>query len=128
MKSFAWLFLAVLCSATLLNAKDKSSTTGWVCDSACVVRQGGVATCDQACNQASGTAVFVGDDGAISTISNQDVCSPHMNKHVRATFTPQDSQEQKDVTQAEQSTIRLDELRNETVVGGGGAGAGGGGR
>ena len=105
--------------------------TGWVCDSACVVQQGGVATCDPACNQRSGTAVFVGDDGAISTISNQDVCSPHMNQHVRATFTPEDPQEQhelnKDLTQAQRSTIHVEELRDETVVGGGGAGAGGAG-
>jgi hypothetical protein len=124
MKRLVWLFLVVLCSAILLNAED-NTMTGWVCDSKCVVHNGNRATCDPTCTERSGDVVFISDEGTISTISNPDVCASHMNQHVRATFAPQ---EQKDLDKAVTSTIRVDELRDQSVLGGGGAGAGGGGK
>ncbi len=118
MKRFAWLFLAVLCSAILLNAKD-NTMTGWVCDSKCVVQNDNRASCDPGCMERSGDVVFISDEGTVSAVSNPDMCSSHMNKHVKATFS---SEEQNDLNKAVQNTIRVEELRDETVVGGGGGG------
>jgi predicted small secreted protein len=114
MKRFAWLFLAVLCSAVLVNAED-NTMSGWVCDSKCVVQNDNRATCDPTCTERSGDDVFVSDEGAVSAISNPEVCTSHMNKHVTATF----SQElQKNLDKARQNTIRIQELRDAGGIGG----------
>jgi len=121
MKRFAWLFLAVLCSATLLYAADNTEMSGWVCDSACVVQHHNRATCDPTCTETSGDVVFISDEGEVSNISNPDVCTSHMNKHVRATYS---REENKDINQARNSTIHVDNLREEGDLGGGGSGGG----
>ena len=123
MKRFAWLFLVVLCSTILLNAAD-NTMSGWVCDSACLVQKGDLATCDPACTQRSGDVVFISDKGEVSGISNPDVCASHMNKHVKATFSRENEGQaaQKDINQARQERIQIQELRDEGGIGGGGGG------
>ncbi len=119
MKRLAWLFLAVLCSAILLNAED-NTMSGWVCDSKCVVQNNNRATCDPACTERSGDTVFISDEGAVSTVSNPDVCASHMNKHVKATYSREeiDQQvEQKDIDKARRDRIAIQELRDEGGIG-----------
>jgi hypothetical protein len=126
MRRLAWLFMAVLCLTALLNAENKTMS-GWVCDSSCVVQNGDRASCDATCTETSGNVVFISDDGVVSTIDNPDICASHMNKHVRASYSAQGPQEQKDITQARRSAIHVDELREEGDLGGGGSGGGAGG-
>ncbi len=127
MKRLAWLFLAVLCSAVLLNAEDNTNTmTGWVCASKCVVQNNNGATCDPTCMEKNGDVVFINDQGEVTAISNPDIFVTHMNQHVSATFTPQ---EQEDLAKTVQSAIIVEELRDQGDLGGnGGSGAGGGGK
>jgi len=114
MKRLAWLFLAVLCSAILLNAESKTMD-GWVCDSACVVQHDNRATCDPTCTERSGNDVFISDEGAVSTITNPDVCASHINKHVHATYS---CDEQKAVDKARRDAIQIQELRDAGGIGG----------
>jgi len=120
MKRLAWLFLAVLCSAVLLNAEDKAETmSGWICDSKCVVQSAGRNTCDANCTERSGEAVFISDQGEVSGVSNQDVCSSHMGKHVKATATHVDQDKyQKYQKKAYQDFINIQELRDAGGIGG----------
>jgi hypothetical protein len=113
MKRLAWLFLAVLCSTILLNAED-NTMSGWVCDSACLVQHDNRAACDPTCTERSGKPVFISDEGAISSISNPDVCASHMNKHVRATYSRISP---KELEQARRETIQIQELRDEGGIG-----------
>jgi hypothetical protein len=109
MKQIAWLFLAVLCSAILLNAEDNNGQrmNGWVCDSKCVVQNGGSATCSADCTERSGTSVFITDQGEVRQISNQDMCQSHVNKHVKARVSfPQDP--------SKSEMMRLEELQNDS--------------
>jgi hypothetical protein len=65
--------------------------------------------------------VFVSDEGAVSTISNQDVCTSHMNKHVRAKYsreTQADPVDQKDIDRARRDRIQIQELRDSSGIGG----------
>jgi hypothetical protein len=120
MKRLAWLFLAVLCSAILLNAED-NTMSGWVCDSKCVVQNNNRATCDPACTARGGDTVFISDEGAVSTVSNPDVCASHMNKHVKATYSRNDQidqqVEQRDIDKARRDKIAIQELRDEGGLG-----------
>jgi len=114
MKRLAWLFLAVLCSAILLNAEDKGRTvSGWICDSKCVVQSAGRNTCDANCTERSGDPVFISDQGKVMAVANPDVCASHMGKHVKARGTmegfPQDP--------SKADTIRLEELMNDSGAG-----------
>jgi predicted small secreted protein len=118
MKRFAWLFLAVLCSAVLVNAED-NTMSGWVCDSKCVVQNDNRATCDPTCAERSGDDVFVSDEGAVSAISNPEVCTSHMNKHVTATYSREEpAADQKDINKARQDRIQIQELRDAGGIGG----------
>src|SRR5208337_5518756 len=115
MKRLAWLFLAVLCSAILLNAEDTGNTmSGWVCDSKCVVQNAGRNTCDATCTERSGDTVFISDQGEISTVSNPDVCASHMGKHVKAKAT---HVEQDINDKVRRDTINIQELRDEGGIG-----------
>ena len=119
MKRLVWLFLAVLCSAVLLNAED-NTMSGWVCDSKCVVQNGNRATCDPTCTAKGDDAVFISDEGAVSTISNQDICTSHMNKHVKASIPakPEGQVTQKDIDKARRDRIAIQELRDSGGIGG----------
>ncbi len=120
MKRLAWLFLAVLCSAVLLNAED-NTMSGWVCDSKCVVQNDNRATCDPTCTEKGDDAVFISDEGAVSTISNQDICTSHMNKHVKAKYTreePEGQVTQQDIDKARKDRIAIQELRDSGGIGG----------
>lgn len=115
MNRFAWLFLAVLCSAILVNAEDKTMS-GWVCDSKCVVQDNNNRpTCDTACTERSGDDVFISDAGVVSSISNPAMCASHMNKHVNATYT---EQFQKNLDKAHRQAIELKELQDAGGIGG----------
>jgi hypothetical protein len=66
-------------------------------------------------------AVFISDEGAVSTISNQEICTSHMNKHVRAKYS-RETQEgqvtQKDIDKARRDRIQIQELRDAGGIGG----------
>ncbi len=84
MKHAGWLLLGVLSSATLLFAADKGKEmTGTICNSACVVTQSGLSTCDPACTATSGDTVLVGDKGHVMKVENPKMAMPHMGKHVK---------------------------------------------
>jgi hypothetical protein len=120
MTRLAWLFLAVLCSAVLLNAED-NTMSGWVCDSKCVVQNGNRATCDPTCTEMGDDAVFISDEGAVLTISNQEICTSHMNKHVRAKYSRENQEgqvDQKDIDKARRDRIQIQELRDAGGIGG----------
>src|SRR5271169_2963463 len=88
MSRIAWLFLLVLCLAVFVCAQNSSGAqemNGTICDSQCVVQQGGLATCDLTCTEKSGEAVFVGDNGTVMQVANQDMCKSHMGQHVKMT-------------------------------------------
>ena len=91
------------------------SMSGWVCDSSCVVQQDDRATCDATCTDRSGKDVFISDEGAVSAITNPDVCTSHINKHVVAKFSRSD---RKDIEAAQQDAIQIQELRDQGDLGG----------
>jgi hypothetical protein len=88
MKRNAVLFTVLFASVFLLYAQDNApkEMTGWICSSACVSQSGGHATCDANCAGAnkSGDAVFVEDNGKVSTISNPDMVKGKMGQKVKA--------------------------------------------
>jgi hypothetical protein len=98
MKYIVWLLLVVLGSATLLFAQDQNQQmtgkkmSGTICDSGCVTKQAGLATCDPQCTAKSGQCVLVSDNGKVMTIANQEKAMPHMGKHVTMMAAPSESQ------------------------------------
>jgi len=113
MKRISWLFLAVLCSAILLNAEDQGNAkSGWVCNSKCVVQSAGSTTCDPTCTEKSGDAVFISDEGTVSNISNPDTCASHMNKHVKAKYNSDKGESRGD--REAQERIRIMELQDDS--------------
>ncbi len=117
MKRITWLFFAVLCSAILLNAED-NTMSGWICDSKCVVQVAGANTCDRGCTDRSGKAVFISDQGAVSAVSNQDVCASHMNKHVKIKASEMRPVHQQQTTEQErENLIRIMEIQDESGAG-----------
>jgi len=89
MKYRVYLLLALVCSATLLFAKDKGKKmTGTICSSACVVKAERLPTCDPTCTAKSGDAVFISDSGSVMKIENPDMAMPHMGKRVKMMATP----------------------------------------
>jgi hypothetical protein len=89
MKRSAMLFTIVLASLVLLYAQDNQpmEMTGWVCNSACVNQSAGHATCDANCTDKSGNAVFVEENGKVSTISNPDMVKGKMGQKVKVKCT-----------------------------------------
>ncbi len=89
MKYAVWFLLAALSSASLLFAEDKEKEMmGTICNSSCVVQQDNLATCDRACTDKRGEAVFVSDQGTVMKIANQAMAMPHMGKHVKMMVSP----------------------------------------
>jgi len=108
MKRSAWLFLGILCAATLLFAADSNKTmkkTGAICDAQCVTKVNGLNTCDPECTAKSGKAVFVEDSGKLMQIENQDMATPHTGKHVKMTCVPSEAQREQ--------TLRIIEISQE---------------
>jgi len=108
--------------AILLNAENKGNTksgwvSGWVCDTKCVVQSANRTTCDPDCTERSGGAVFINEQGTVSKISNYEHCSPHMNKHVQAKFSPdqmnKSNKGQSKNDKEAQADLRIEELREE---------------
>jgi hypothetical protein len=85
MKRNAVLFTIVLSSLILLYAQDNKpmEMVGWICNSTCVTQSAGHATCDSGCTDKSGAAVFIEDDGKVSTISNPDMVKGKMGQKVK---------------------------------------------
>jgi hypothetical protein len=91
MKRSAYLLVPLLASAILLHAEDMGPTndmTGWLCNSKCVTRNTGHATCDQSCADKSGEVVLVDDHGQVFKIANQDKVMPHVGKKVKMKCKP----------------------------------------
>jgi len=114
MKRITWLFVAVLCSVTFVQAQSAGKAMelhGMICRSACVTQQNDLATCDTGCTDNTSAAVFVGDDGKVSQIaeSSQPMCSSHIGKHVTMMAIPMIPTE----SQREQ-TLRIRDLRNDS--------------
>jgi hypothetical protein len=105
MKPIAWLFLAVLCSVTLVQAQSSGGTmelSGTICQSTCVTQVNNVPTCDKTCTDKSGEPVLVGDNGHVMKIAKQDqpMCNSHMGKHVKMKArmaTPTESEREQDI-------------------------------
>jgi hypothetical protein len=89
MKRSAMLFTIVLASLVLLYAQDNQPTemSGWICNSTCVNQSVGHATCDASCTDKSGNAVFVQENGKVSTISNPDMVKGKMGQKVKVKCT-----------------------------------------
>jgi hypothetical protein len=88
MKRIAWMFLVVLGSVTLMQAQSSTKpmkVSGTICNSACVTKVDNLSTCDKSCNDTSGSAVLVDDQGQVKKIDNPDMCASHMGKHVKMT-------------------------------------------
>lgn len=86
MKRIAVL-LAFVLGSVMLYAQEKPKgvdMTGTICDSKCVTHTGGQAACDTKCTQTGGEAVFVEDDGKVTTIANPEKVKGHMGKRVKA--------------------------------------------
>jgi hypothetical protein len=97
MKHRGWLFLTVLSMATSLFAQDSNQNqqkemTGTICNSACVVRQSNLPTCDTTCTDKSGDCVLVGDKGNVEKIANPQMAMPHMNKRVKVMVVPSEKE------------------------------------
>jgi hypothetical protein len=106
MKHAVWLLLGILCSAMMLFAADKSKQmSGTICNSACVVHQSDLPTCDTECTDTSGDAVLVGDKGHVMKIENQQMAMPHMGQHVKMMAVPTEKQREE--------SIRIMEFYNE---------------
>jgi hypothetical protein len=118
MKRIAGLFLLALCSAALMYAQNSSTPkemNGTICDAECVTHSAmGNATCDPGCTIKGDRAVFVGDDGSVMQVQNQDICKSHMGKHVKMTYDPVGHATEK---QREQM-IRIRDLQNLNEAGG----------
>jgi hypothetical protein len=89
MKRSAMLFTIVLTSLILLYAQDNQpmEMSGWICNSTCVNQTAGHATCDASCTDKSGAAVFVEDNGKVTTISNPDMVKGKMGQKVKVKCT-----------------------------------------
>ena len=93
MKQRGVLFIGVLCLATTLFAQDANKSqqkqvAGTICNSACVVAQSNLSTCDRNCTDKSGDVVLVDDQGKVTKIANPKVAMPYMNKRVKCTAVP----------------------------------------
>jgi hypothetical protein len=64
--------------------------SGTVCNSSCVTQLNNLATCDKECTDKSGPGVLVDDKGNVMKIANQEMCRPHMGKHVKMTAMAMD--------------------------------------
>jgi hypothetical protein len=85
----ALLLLLVLCSAVLVFAQNQQEMNGTICNAQCVAQSPkGNPTCYPGCHGVGGPAVFVGDDGIVRDVENQDLCQSHMGKRVKMTFEP----------------------------------------
>ena len=95
MKRSNQLLLAVLCLAIPLFAKNSNQSKtviGTVCNSACVVPQNNLSTCDTGCTDRSGDVVLVDDQGKVLKIANPNVATPHLKKRVKCTVVPSEKQ------------------------------------
>jgi hypothetical protein len=114
MKRIAWLFVAALCSVTLVQAQSSGKAMkmhGTICRSSCVSQVNNVATCDPTCTDKTSDAVFIGDDGKVSQIAeeSQNMCQSHMGKHVTMMAFPSE--------QGREQIFRIQELRNDSGAG-----------
>jgi len=105
------VLIAVLGAAVLLfaanqntdqNNKESKTKNGSICDAQCVTKVNDRNTCDPACTEKSGVAVFVDDDGKVMNIENQEMAKPHMGKHVNMKCTEA----------GRENTLRILELSN----------------
>jgi hypothetical protein len=114
MKQAGWLLLGVLCSAMLLFAADKGKhMSGTICNSACVVSQSGLPTCDIGCTATGGDCVLVGDKGHVMKIENPEVAMPHMGKHVKLMATSAEKINAAPSEKEREESIRIMELYEE---------------
>jgi len=111
MNRIAWLSLFVVCSAILMHAQASSTAkemNGTICNSRCVTRQADAATCDPACTETSGWAVFIDDQGGVRQIINQDICKSHMGKHVKMTVIPEEPK----IIPTQEKWLRIEDLQD----------------
>ena len=112
MKKIAWLFLVVLCVATLVQAQSSGkemSMTGTVCRSTCVSQVNNTPTCDKTCTDKSGDVVFVGDNGHVMKVDNPDMVMKHMGQHMKIMAIPSEAERER--------TLRIVEMSLQNVGG-----------
>jgi hypothetical protein len=101
MKYQRWLFLAVLCMTASLFAQDSKENQkqmmGTICNSACVVKQSDLNTCNTSCTDKSGDAVLVDDAGKVTKIANPKMAMPHMNKKVKVMAVPTEKERENSI-------------------------------
>ncbi len=85
MKCVAGVLVMLMCTAALMYGDDAKGKdmSGWVCNSKCVTQTGNKSTCDKNCTETSGDVVFIGGDGSVSKIENQDKVASMSGKKVR---------------------------------------------
>jgi hypothetical protein len=113
MRRIGWMLLVVLGAAGLMQAQsstDSMKLSGTVCRSTCVSNTGAgnLPTCDPLCTDKGGEAVLVDDQGNVRKIANQDMCMPHMGKHVTMTAMPIAPTEKQ-----REETLRIMELHDQ---------------
>ena len=111
MKRSIYLMVSLLGSALSLYAEDMDKAadmTGWLCNSKCVTRNAGHATCDQGCTDKSGDVVLVVDHGQVYKIANQDKVMSQAGKKVKMKCRP---------AKGEKNTMYVDTV---SLYGGGG--------
>jgi hypothetical protein len=99
------LFTIVLASLVLLYAQDNQpmEMSGWICNSTCVNQSAGHATCDASCTDKSGSAVFVEENGKVSTISNPDMVKGKMGQKVKVKCTKDKDKESMEILEVIQA-------------------------
>jgi hypothetical protein len=85
MKRSAALCGVLLAFLILLYAQDNKPVemSGVICNSTCITKSAGHATCDANCTDKSGPAVFVDDNGSVTKINNPAMCKGKMGQKVK---------------------------------------------
>lgn len=102
MKRSAALCGVLLASLILLYAQDNKPVemTGAICYSTCINQSAGHASCDANCNDKSGPAVFVEDNGNVTKINNPDMVKGKMGQKVKVKCTMHKEDQSMDILDA----------------------------
>jgi hypothetical protein len=86
MKRIVGLSTMFLALTMFVYAQEQSNAVemmGWICNSKCVNHDKPVAACDASCTEKGGDAVFIDEQGNVTTISNPDMVKGYMGKKMK---------------------------------------------
>ena len=109
MKRITWPLFIALCAAVVITIPASSNATqpnGAVCNSACVTKVHGVATCDPECTARSGHCIFVDNQGDLTKVTDRKDCRGYTHKPVKTAAVPQETEQQRE------RDLRIQELYN----------------